>query len=217
MLSERSPREARLAATVCEVVCHALAARGAARVALLDDGTPEAELAARWLGGPDGVGELVCVRAERLPGVEPLLRSLGAEPGTARAAEELRRLAARLLPDALVTNPANKTALLLGAAWPPEPLLPLADLYASQVAQLAGGCSLPPEVEALAEAAGGVARLDEALTRRFEQRDPAGLAGLGAPLAEQVEAALQQGRAARIAPQLVPKLGYRTLTVDLFE
>src|SRR5262245_62544594 len=63
---------------------------------------------------------------------------------------------------------ANKTGLLLGATFPGEPLVPLGDLYASQVRHLAGDVRLPENVRGLADAAGGIDVLDHALQGRFE-------------------------------------------------
>jgi hypothetical protein len=148
----------RLAELVGAVTARALADRGASRVALLDDGGPEAELAAGLLAATLGAARVVRV-AETGPLLEPLLRlDEGGDPS--RAADEARRTLARLVPDAVAAHPANKTALLLGASLPPEPLLPLGDLWASEVAALQGGWSAPPEVAALAEAAGGIEALD---------------------------------------------------------
>ncbi|HSJ14949.1 MAG TPA: hypothetical protein VK939_11070 [Longimicrobiales bacterium] len=117
----------------------------------------------------------------------------------------------------LVAHPANKTVLLLAPVH--APLLPLGDLYASQVEALAGAWSAPPDVAALAEAAGGIAMLDGALQRWLERGqgpEPA-FRLLGTALAARLEALLARNRAARWRPGLVPKLGARTLGVDLFE
>lgn len=193
----------------------ALADRGAERVALLDDGGPEAALAARILTAALGADAVVRVTAERRDVESVLHLAGGASEG--EAAEEIRRMRARLVPNALAANPANKTALLLGGELPPEPLLPLGDLYASQVRALCGGWSAPPEVRAIAEAAGGISALDAALARMLEGRRGDALDALPPPAADAARRALARGRASRMAPRTVPKLGYRTLTVDLFE
>jgi len=211
-----SERARRLAEVVGAVARQALADRGARRVALLDDGSPEAELAAAWLADALPAGALVRV-APPARALESVLQTAGAGGGDEAARAEARRLWARLLPESLGALPANKTALLLGGALPPEPLLPLGDLYASEVEALAGGWSAPEAVRALAERAGGVERLDDALRARFEGRDPRGPDRLPACAAEEVRAALARGAASRVAPRIVPKIGYRTLGVDLFE
>ena len=208
-------RERRIAEVVGAVARQALADRGMKRIALLDDGSPEAGLAARLLEGALGADAVVRVAAR--PGeVEPVLHALGAV-SPPRAEEELRRMRARLLEDALPAHPANKTALLLGGELPPEPLLPLGDLWAGEAAALAGGWSAPEPVRRLAGAAGGIEALDAALARLVDGRDPAALDALPGAAAAEVRRALAAGRASRLFPRLVPKLGTRTLGVDLFE
>lgn len=208
-------REARLAELVSAVARQALADRGVRRVALVDDGTPEAALAARLLA-PLGEGAVARLRAEGAE-VEPLLHSLAPIHGEARVAREVAGLRARLEPGVLPAAPENKTALLLGGGLPPEPFLPLGDLWAGEVAELAGGWSAPAEVRSLAEAAGGVGPLDAALRGVVDRRDPAALEALPEAVREKVRRLLARGRADRLFPRLVPKLGHRTLGVDLFE
>ncbi len=199
---------------VAAIAEQALADRGVARVALADDGSPEAGLALRFLERlpPESV---VRVGAGD-PRVEPLLHALRGVPA-GRAGREAVGLVARLEPDALPAGPENKTALLLGGALPPEPFLPLGDLYASEVEELCGGWSAPEEVRALAEAAGGIGRLDGALRAWLDGRDPGALDRLPFGVADEVRHRFARGRAERFSIRLVPKIGYRTLGVDLFE
>ncbi|HEX2092233.1 MAG TPA: hypothetical protein VHG28_07510 [Longimicrobiaceae bacterium] len=208
-------REARIGEVVAAVARQALADWGVRRIALLDDASPEAALAGRFL---ERLGPEVLVRVPTSgPGVEPLLHALGRLPEEARVGREVAGLRARLEPDALPAAPDNKTALLLDGALPPEPFLPLGDLWASEVAELAGGWSAPAGVRALAEAAGGIDRLDAALRARVDRRDPTGLDGLPGGVAEEVRRRFALGRASRLAVRLVPKVGSRTLGLDLFE
>jgi hypothetical protein len=215
-VTEAERRAVRIGEAVGAVARQALIDRGAQRLALLDDGSPEAGLAARFLAAVLGDDAVVRVSLEGAE-VEPLLHLLPSGVSHERLQDEARRLKARLLEGALTAHPANKTELLLGAALPPEPLLPLGDLYAGEVAGLCGGWSASAEVRALAEAAGGVDALDSALRRWLDGRDPAGLDGLPAEAAEQVKRRFRAGRAARLAPRIIPKLGTRTLGVDLLE
>jgi hypothetical protein len=208
-------RGGRVAEIVGAVARQALADRGAARIALLDDGGPEAELAARLLAAALGVERVVRVTAEAGE-VESVLH-LAQHADAGRVRDEARRLRARLVDDAVAAHPANKTALLLGGELPPEPLLPLGDLWASEVAELAGGWSAPPEVQRIAALAGGIEALDAALRRWADGRDAAALASLPAEAAEAVARALAPGRPSRLHPRIVPKIGTRTLGVDLFE
>ena len=209
------PAEGRIAEIVGAVARQALADRGLARIALLDDGGPEAALAARLLARTLGEDAVLRVTADGA-GVEPFVPGAATVPAW-RMAEEARRLRARLTDGALTAHPASKTALLLGGELPPEPLLPLADLWATDVIALAGGWSAPPEVEAAAEAAGGIGALDGALRRLVDARDPAGLGALPADAADRVRRMLAAGRASRRTPRTVPKLGGRTLCIDLME
>lgn len=209
----RGDRARRLAEIVGAVARQAMADRGVRRIALLDDGTPEAKLAAGWLESALPPESLIRV-ADPPEGLEPLLRS--AEDGP-RATIEARRFAARMLGDAIIANPVNRTAMLLSGDPPPDPLLPLGDLFASQVAELAGDWSGPRRVVELAELAGGVIPLDRALELLLDRRDADGLAELPAPAREPVRAALLRGRAARRSATVVPKMAHRTLGVDLFQ
>lgn len=207
--------ERRIGEVVGAVARQALADRGRTRIALLDDGGPEAELAARLLERALGEAAVVRVTAGDA-GVEPFLPE-GQRVAERRAADEARRLRARLMDGVLVAHPANKTTLLLGGEMPPEPLLPLGDLWATDVVALAGGWSAPPEVAALAEAAGGIGALDTALRRRVDGRDPRGLDGLPGEAAERVRGLLAAGGAWRRTPRIVPKLAGRTIGIDLME
>lgn len=208
-------RERRIAQIVGAVVRQALADRGAERIALLDDGGPEAELAARLLAtslGADRVARITVSDAE----MESVLH-LAPAAGRERAGDEARRLRARLTVGAVAAHPGNKTALLLGGELPPEPLLPLADLWATQVAELAAGWSAPDPVRHLAELAGGIEALDAALRAWAERRDPSAIDALPGEAADAVRTAFAAGRASRLHPRIVPKIGTRTLGVDLFE
>jgi hypothetical protein len=134
-----------------------------------------------------------------------------------RVDEEVRRMRARLMDDALPAHPANKTALLLGGELPPEPLLPLGDLWATDVLALCGGWSASPEVETLATEAGGIEALDGALRRLIDGRGASALDALPAKAAARVRAMLAAGSAGRRYPHVVPKLGGQTLFADLYE
>lgn len=212
----RAHRFDRIAEIVGAVVRRAIADRGAAAVALIDDLGPEAELAADWLGRVLAEGSLLRI-SETPRGVESLLQTGRAEAERDRVHTEALRFAARLVRGSIVANPINRTAMLLSGDPPPDPLLPLADLYASEVEELAGGWSAPLPVRELAKRAGGVVKLDAALRARLEMRDPAGLGSLPEDVAREVEAALARGSSGRRGAWIVPKIGYRTLGVDLFD
>jgi hypothetical protein len=221
-------RALRLQAIIGAVARQALGDRCCTRVAVLDDESPEAALASRWLAAELGAQQVVRVEVSD-PQVESVLHLLqanfgdvlglqnGSSGGRTAVAAEVRRLLARLHPGALAANPINKTSLLLGGDLPPEPLLPLGDLYASEIRELVGDWSAPPPVRALADLCGGVELLDGALRRYFDGREPAGLESLASDARRGVETALARGRASRLIGTVVPKLGGRTVGVDLFE
>lgn len=213
---ELPDRPERVADVVGRVARQALVDRAASGIALIDDGGPEAALAADWLAASLHDGAVIRV-SEPHRALEPLLQLGDDEADALQPRIEALRTTARLIAGALVANPVNRTVVLLSGSPPPDPFLPLADLLASQVEELAGGWSGPAEVVALAEACGGIRELDAALHAHLDGRDPRALDALPAGAARAVRDALRSGRAARRAAWLVPKIGYRTLGVDLFE
>jgi hypothetical protein len=174
---------------------------------ILDDWSPEVSLAAEWCAL--AIGESNVLRAT-LDGLDP-----GPVP------EETLRGHARVLArqhNALTVNAANKTSLLLTRDFPPEPLLPLGDLYASQVAALGGNWSVSARLKNLARAAGGIDAIDRALMLHCEGWKSAEEAA--ATLPEEARGpfleALRAGRFWREHAGLIPKLSGRTIGIDLF-
>ncbi len=195
-------RAERIGSIVAGVLEQALADARADGLVLLADGSPESTLVERLVG-------------PRLGGrLRPLVVA-GSAP--ADLLEAWAR-AAREQPHALVAAATNKTAAVLGAA-PPVPLLPLADVWAHQVELLGGGWTAPERIRTLAERAGGIAVLDRALGALVdERRAPEDAAAhLPAELRGTLLALWEDARFARRRIGLVPKLGARTLGVDLFD
>lgn len=197
-----SEREQRLAHVISGVLEQALADARAVGIVLLGDGSPEALLAERLLR----------------PRLRDRLAVLTVD-GTSLA--ELTGAAAdvaRTRPDALIAHAVNKTAALLGGAVA-VPLLPLADLWGTQVEALESAYSLPERVQAIADAAGGVGPLDGALQQWVDGRRGAdtALADLPAQARGMILALWEDTRFYRRRVGLVPKLGLRTLGVDLFD
>jgi len=213
---------ARIGSVVADVVRQVVRDAGATGVVLLDDGSPEASLAREWC--ELGLGEEAVWPVPRPDAADARgwAVEIGGDVGGADTlAEEAHRFRCRLVAavcGALVAHPANKTALLLASRLPPEPLLPLGDLYASQVAALTGAWTGPPELVRLVERAGGVAALDAALDAWLDERRPfdAVVAALGPDVAAELRRAFDAGRFWRRRVGLVPKLGWRTLGIDLF-
>jgi hypothetical protein len=205
----------RVAEIVGAVARQALADRGLSRIALLDDGSEQADLAARLLahGLSEATVERITIAAAE---VEPLLPAWPGVPRD-RMEDELRRMRARLT-DALPAHPASKTELMMGGALPPEPLLPLGDLWATDVLALGAAWSGSAELRSIADDAGGIETLDAALRRLVDRRESIGWdQGLPPTVRDRVRLAIRGGAAWRRDPFLVPKLGSRTLGTDLFE
>jgi hypothetical protein len=179
----------RIERVVRGVVAAAVRDSGAPGVGVLEDWTPEGELVYEWLVRE--LGERSVHRAAAIPDD----------------------------PDLLLAHPANRTALLLGGRPPRADLLPLGDLAASQVQRIAGGCTLPPAVEAVAASSGGVATLDAALAQWLDGRQDAATAfrAVDAAARDRVLELYARGRWFRLWPRLVPKLGARTLGIDLWD
>ena len=154
----------------------------------------------------------------------PPLRLGGAEGSTLEAAPDWDLEAeASALAGAALARPlgllhlgtANKTCLLLSWALPTQPVLPLGDVYASQVRHLVGSCTLPP---CLRDAPPGTLQdVDGALRAYLEEgfRQEEALGGLAEPLRREVLAGLARARKAWHPLPLIPKLSGATLGLDL--
>lgn len=201
----------RIARVIAGVLAQALDDARATDLVLLDDGSPEAGLIEAMLG-PE-----VTARERSGRAAVQLVR----EPATTAASSDLLAAwsrAAAAHPAALVAQPASKTVALLGGALPGV-VLPLGDLWASQVATLSGDWSAPAHLRSLADAAGGIEALDGALQALVDRRlhPDAACAGLSAEVRGTLLALWDDTRFARRFTGLVPKLGTRTLGVDLFD
>ncbi|HSK19217.1 MAG TPA: hypothetical protein VK912_08755 [Longimicrobiales bacterium] len=206
---DRQATAAALRSIVGDVVAEAVRAAGAGGVVVLDDWTPEGELAYEWLVAAIGEariwrGATVASNVQGVTGADAQVL------GSRRFVQEHSGLTA---------HPCSKTALLLGGRPPQADLFPLGDLYASQVARLAGGWSVPEDLRGLVASAGGIDMLDAALARLIDGREPAeaALDSLAGDVAGEVLRLYERGRYYRLRPRLVPKLGARTLGVDLFD
>lgn len=204
-------RAATIQSVVCDVLSEAVRSAGAAGVVVLDDWTEEGELTYEWL-----VGALGETRIWRGATVASNVQGTGLGRVDAQMLGAWHLATER---SALIAHPASKTALLLGGALPRADVFPLGDLYASQVAELAGGAALSDEVASLAGRAGGIALLDAALGRLVDGRMPAAeaLAPLDHDVGHELLRLYERGRYSRLRPRLVPKLGARTLGTDLFD
>ena len=110
----------------------------------------------------------------------------------------------------------NKTELLLAGVDERADLYPVGDLYASELAEFV---KLQPGnvVARLAEQAGGLLALDVLLRRLLDERSDAEAAFATAPqLRDPLLARLRVTRFRRGQLGIIPKLGARTIGIDLF-
>ena len=199
-----------LVAVIGGVIGQALADSEAAGLVVLDPGSPEGRLLIEIAGAAIGRDRVI-----------EAVDSSGTETGPVER-EEMQRMTARIMAREkgfVVAHPSNKTALLLSGNLPPERLLPLGDLYASEVATLMGSATLPADVQALADSSGGVEPLDAFLAAWLEGRRSLEDALVRLPDASRdvIAARLSAKRPERRWPRCVAKLGTRTLWIDVFE
>jgi len=201
--------EARIRRIVCDVVVECLRVSNAPALLLLDDDSPAGDLLAGWLSESPCAGSIwrVSVLASNVHGAGSVedARALAAARASATAV--------------LVAHPANKTALLLDETRPRADLFPFGDLYATQLVALVDSWAADPGTTALAVRAGGIEKLDEALRRLVDERqDPAmAVSDLPGDAAAELLERYDAGRYFRTRPRTVPKLGSRTIGVDLFD
>lgn len=209
----RGGSEARIRTIVVGVVEAVLEARAARGVVLTGPESPERRLLLRWLGEHAAVPDEETVERVRdgLAGVRP-----DAPPVVVD--EEARRAVAHTVAaaeDFVCASVIHKTALVLGSELPPEPLLPLGDVWASEVAAVAGGCTLPAALAGVGPAT--LVSVDRALRAHLEEgrdREDA-LAPLELALRERLTELLARRRWGRFRTPVVPKLGLRTVGIDL--
>ena len=194
-----SDRLAHVAAVIGGVVAGAARDARRSRIVVIDHAPPESDLLERLLR--DAHVAL------------PLERVAGSDADDARA--HARRAAGD---DGLVVDPVNKTVAVLFPELLAAPLLPLADLYATQVRAFAGDWSAPEPCRQLIDRAGSVEAVDAFLRRHLEERRPIddALAAIPDPAARaELGERFLAGWWWRRRVGVVPKLGSRTLGLDL--
>lgn len=200
-------RVADIRRVICAVVAQAVQDAGAGGVVVLEDWTPEGELVYEWL--VSALGE------DRVWRAASLASNVHGADADANLVEAWRAARDR---SALLAHPASKTALLLGGALPRADLFPFGDVYATQVTELAGAWTVPPQLAELIGAA-GLAAVDRALVRVVDGRAEWTDAVFGMPdeAADELKRRYEAGRWFRTRARLVPKLTSRTLGIDLFD
>ncbi len=211
--------EDRVTRVVVAVVAEAIREADANGVVLASSPRPETVLLERWftaasitVRNPDA--EVVRAVADSL---EASLAGDASE-AEARSNEEARRAAARVIANReglIPVSAANKTELIWAERLPPEPLLPLGDLYASQIHTLAGACSAPPPLVDIEP--DRLRAVDKALAQVVDHgvRPDIAFAALPSELRDAAFSAMQRSAWRGTLPPVVPKLSSRTLGVDL--
>jgi hypothetical protein len=211
--------EDRVARVVVAVVAQAIREADAHGVVLVSAPRPETALLERWLAAA-----AITVLLPDSEVVRLVADSLGAIKGTdtseivARSREEARRAAARTMANQeglIPISAANKTELIWAERLPPEPLLPLGDLYASQIHALAGSCTAPPPLTDIEPAR--LRAVDKAIARVVDggDRPSTAFADLPSELRDAAHSALRRSVWKGTLSPIVPKLGGRTLGLDL--
>ena len=211
--------EDRVSRVVVAVVAEAIREADAHGVVLASSPRPETTLLQRWFTAaaitvriPDA--EVVRAVADSL---EASLNGRDSE-AVARSNEEAHRAAARVIANRerlIPVSAANKTELIWAERLPPEPLLPLGDLYASQIHALAGSCTAPPPLGDIEP--DRIRAVDEAIARVVEDgvRPDVAFAELPPELRNAAFSAMHRSAWRGTLPPVIPKLSKRTLGVDL--
>jgi hypothetical protein len=144
------------------------------------------------------------------------LRLIGEETPEAQLIE--RWCGQRFSRDAasLTVSSFSKTSLLLAGVDQPVDLSPLGDLYASDITHFCR-CRLSGSAAEFANAAGGAEILDDCLRKLLDERRDADAAFAAAPqIREPLLRRLEQTRFRRARAGIIPKIGARTIGIDLF-
>ena len=159
------------------------------------------------LGQAQGLLNSVRHQASRASG------GCGAE--VASEASELAGWALAWAEGLLLLGTSNKTCLLLTPTQPVPTVLPLGDLYASQIAELAGTSTRPPCLESASP--DELRAVDSALEAYYVDGagEDAAFEKLDLDLRNSVLAALDKVRRGWHLKPLIPKLGGATLGMDL--
>jgi hypothetical protein len=206
---------------VTGVIREALRYSGQSAV-LVAGGGPEGALLETWL--KDAHIPFEVPPSEIVERILPLLEDLGGglRSTPSQAGDELFGQASELAGRAissirglLLVGTSNKTGLLLSFRPSAHPILPLGDLYASQILELAGGCTVPPPLQGISPEE--LSDVDSALRAYFEDGLPPeeAFGSLEPPRGRQIRRMLEESRKKWHHIPLIPKLGEGTLGLDL--
>ncbi len=211
--------EDRITRVVVAVVAEAIRDADAHGVVLASSPRPETALLERWF-----TAAAITVKTPDAEVVRAVAASLEASLGgdtsdaVVRWNDEALRAAARVIANReglIPVSAANKTELIWDERFPPEPLLPLGDLYASQIYTLTGACTAPPPLVDIEP--DRLRAVDTAIARVVEDgvRADVAFAELPSELRDAAFSAMQRSAWKGTLPPVVPKLSRRTLGVDL--
>lgn len=217
-----SPDPLRPYSVVSGVLREALRASGKGGVVVFGTG-PETALLEEWMGKA-GIDVIRPSDAALLGGASLLSACAGSEdtprsPGSGGdITQDAAALAGRSLASVrglLLLGPANKTELLLSPRGLVPDLLPLGDIFASQILDLTGDCTLPPALKGCSPKE--VAAVDEALEAYYGGRlaQVEAFGGLKKDLRTRVSAGMREAQKGWRPLPLIPKLGVATLGLDL--
>ena len=202
---------------VVRVLKEAVRRSGSGGVVIAGQG-PEADLLSRWVsqaGIPSRSPSPKAVAlARELLGATSPSREDPAPPGRADPTA-LASLALARQVGFLLLGTATKTTLLLSPDLPLEPVLPLGDLFATDVLAIQGRCTVPRPLEDAHEEM--LRAVDTGLQEFLEEgtRPAEALPAVVDPLRSILVEALQKSRSSRISHYLVPMLRGPTPGIDL--
>ena len=212
----------RLYTIITGVIREALRYSGRSAVMVVGGG-PEEALLERWLADAHIPFQVPPrkVTEQMLPILENLGTGNGNLPGSSigpallQRASELAGQAVASVQDLLLLGTENKTGLLLAFPTTVQPILPLGDLYASQILELSGGCTLPHPLRGISTEE--LSAVDSALRAYFEDglHPEMAFGKLEPDRSQQIRNMLEESRKKWHPLPLIPKLGDATLGTDL--
>ena len=212
----------RFSTIITGVIREALRYSGRSAVMVVGGG-PEEALLESWLGdahipfqpAPRKVMERMLPILKDLEDEESQPPGTSTDPALTQRASELAGQAVASARDLLLLGTANKTSLLLSFSTSVQPVLPLGDLYASQIQEMSGDCTVPGALRGIS--AKELSAVDSALRAYFEGGLPPETAfgELEPERSQQVREMLEESRRRWHPLPLIPKLGDATLGMDL--
>ena len=204
------------------VIREALRYSGRSGVMVVGGGSEES-LLERWLGdahipfqvAPSKVMDRMLPILKDLEDKDGRLPGTSTQPALVQRASELAGQAVASAQELLLLGTVNKTHLLLSFPETVQPVLPLGDIYASQVLELSGGCTLPHALRGISTEE--LSAVDSALRAYFEAglQPEMAFGKLEPDRSRQIREMLEESRKKWHPLPLIPKLCDATLGMDL--